>query len=472
MRKHVQLLYFIFLIYFTTNTELIPQTLQYPPDIEERIKQFEGSLSSTLQSKVKWTLDERMSYYKIPGLSIAVVNDYRIEWAKGYGLADTSENSPVTTETLFQAGSVSKSLNAVGVLKLVQDSTIGLHSDINNYLTSWQFPYDMFSKDKKITIAHLLSHTAGLSVHGFLGYKRTDSLPTIIQILDGTPPANTFAVRSTSEPGLKYQYSGGGTIISQLIVMDNSKKPYDEYMKQNVLNPIGMTNSFYAQPPPETYKSLLATGYNETGELEGKYYIHPEQAAAGLWTNPTDLCKYIIETQLSYQGKSNKVLSEEATKLRLTPFFDKSYAFGVFISDNGVAKYFYHSGKNQGFLTYYIASIEDGKGVAFMYNNSINATIMTEIFNSIANVYKWKGFYKPTDVTENPNEGMNRIFPNPAMDFINIISEETDAQIFIFDLFGRKVMESPFQARIDIRDLNAGVYFLTINEKIYRFFKI
>lgn len=466
------ILSFIIFIFFTFNVELISQTVKYPSEVEERIKQFEGNLSSTLQSSLKWTLEERMSYYNIHGLSIAVVNNYEIEWAKGYGLADTSENRPVTTETLFQAGSISKSLNSLGVLKLVQDNQIGLYSDINNYLKSWQFPYDVFSKDKKITVANLLSHTAGLSVHGFLGYKNTDSIPTIIQILDGLPPANTYAVRSTSEPGIKYQYSGGGTIISQLIVMDNSHKDYDVFMKQNVLDPLGMTNSFYTQPPPENYKSLLATGYDETGELEGKFYIHPEQAAAGLWTNPTDLCKYIIETQLSYRGSSEKVLSKESTKLRLTPYIDKSSAFGVFIVDNGAAKYFYHGGKNQGFLSYYIASIDDGKGVAFMYNNSINSTIMTEIFNSIANVYKWKGYYKSTGVNDNEDITDYPISPVPSIDVININISPTEDLIIIYDLLGRKVFETEFKNRIDIRDLYSGIYFLKIKDQTFRFFKI
>ena len=458
MRRQIQLLYFIFLIYCTSNIELIPQTLKFPPDVEARIKQFEENLSSGLHDTVKFSIKDRMLKYNIHGISIAVVNNYEIEWAKGYGLADTAENKPVTTETLFQAGSVSKSLNALGVLKLAQENKIGLNTDINNYLKTWQFPYDMYSKDKKITIKNLLSHTAGLSIHGYLGYNISESLPSLYQILDGQNPANSNAVRSMFEPGLKYEYSGGGILISQLIVMDTTHRTYDEYMKENILNPIGMLTSFYTQPPPENSKDLLATAYYVNGQVEGKYHIYPEQAAAGLWTNPTELCKYLIEIQLSYQNKSNKVLSQEMTKLMLTPYIDKTAALGVFIVDNGSAKYFYHGGSDEGFISFYIGSIEDGKGVVMMVN-STGSPILTEIFNSVANVYKWKGYYKPTDVSENSNDEINTIFPNPAIDFINIKSDETFEQIFIFDLFGRKVMESPFQTRIDIRDLNAGAYF-------------
>ncbi len=209
---------------------------------------------------------------------------------------------------------------------------MNLDSDINIYLKSWQFPYDSLSKEKKITIANLLSHTAGLTVHGFDGYEKGDTIPTLIQILNGEKPANSKAIRSMYEPSLKSQYSGGGTTISQLILQDVTGQPYDTYMWNNVLNPMGMSNSFYTQPPPAAKENILATGYNNDGApVKGKYHIYPEQAAAGLWTNPTDLAKYIIETQLSLQGKSNKILSPETTRLRLTPYIDSSAALGVFI---------------------------------------------------------------------------------------------------------------------------------------------
>ena len=179
----------------------------YSKDIEAKIKQVETNLSCWLQiqdSMNEWTLQERMAYYKLRGLSIAVIHNYKIEWARGYGLADTATKKPVTTQTLFQAGSISKSLNGVGVLKLVQDKKIDLYADINTYLRSWKFPYDSLSKGKKISTANLLSHTAGLTVHGFPGYANGDTIPSLPEVLDGKSPANTGAVRSQFEPALRY----------------------------------------------------------------------------------------------------------------------------------------------------------------------------------------------------------------------------------------------------------------------------
>ena len=373
------------------------QTTNYSPEVEKRIKQVENSLMTWVQTPdtLKWTLKQRMALYNIPGLSIAVVNNYKVEWAKGYGWADKSDQRSVTNQTLFQAASISKSLNGVGVLKLVQDKKLDQNTDINQYLKSWKFPYDSTAKNRKITIAELLSHTAGLTVHGFPGYSKGDSLPSITDILDGKKPANTAAVRSQFAPGLKFQYSGGGITILQLIVMNITNQPYDVYMWKNVLQPMGMIHSFYKQPPPADQKPLLASGYRPDGKkIKGDYHIYPEEAAAGLWTNPTDLCNYIIETQLSYHGKSKKVLSPEMTKLRLTPYFNNSSALGVFIENREGAKYFDHAGANEGFRCVYYGSLDEGRGVAVMINSD-NGTILDEVVNSVASVYNWKNFYNP-----------------------------------------------------------------------------
>jgi CubicO group peptidase (beta-lactamase class C family) len=191
----------LFLIFLST-TSLSGQTKKYPPDIEEKIRQVGNSLAGWVQTGFDdtWNLADRMKRYRINGVSIAVVHNYQVEWARGYGFADVSENRQVTEQTLFQAASISKSLNSLGVLKLVQDKRLDLNSDINKYLVAWKFPYDEKSNNKQITLTNLLSHTGGLTIHGFPGYAKGEPLPSLPQILDGKKPANTEAVRSASEP--------------------------------------------------------------------------------------------------------------------------------------------------------------------------------------------------------------------------------------------------------------------------------
>lgn len=393
--------YFLFIIIYicVISLSLNAQTKKYPADVEEKIRLVENNLAGWVQTgnNDRWTLAERMKKYNINGVSIAVIHNYKIEWTRGYGYADVSENRLVTENTLFQAASISKSLNGVGVLKLVQEKKLDLNTDINKYLLTWKFPYDEKSNNQLITLTNLLSHTAGLTIHGFPGYEKGEAFPTLPQVLDGQKPANTEAVRSSAEPGKSVNYSGGGVTISQMIVMDATHQPYDIFMKKNVLDPLGMTSSSYTQPPPEANRNILATGYTADGkEIPGKFHIYPEQAAAGLWTNPVDLCRYIIETQLSYKGESAKVLTPEMTRLRLTPVLEDA-ALGVFVNSRvtGSLKYFNHNGGNEGFQCTAIGCRDNGEGVVIMTNSDNGSLIYEEIVNSIATIYNWKDYYLP-----------------------------------------------------------------------------
>lgn len=400
MKKQINHLAFLNLILLISSSPTIAQE-KYSPEIEERISRVETSLAGWLQTGKEdtWSLSERMKKYHVNGVSIAVIHDYKIEWARGYGYADLSEKRPVSDKTLFQAASISKSLNSIGVLKLVQDGRMDLNTDINKYLVTWKFPYDRKTGKNYITIRQLLSHTAGLTIHGFPGYGQGTKLPSVTQILDGKAPANTEPVRSYTVPGKEVQYSGGGTTVSQLIIMDVTKEPYTDFMQKYVLDPLGMTSSSYLQPPSLEKRSLLATGYKADGrEVKGKYHIYPEQAAAGLWTTPADLCRYIIETQLAFKGQSSKVLSQELTRLRVTPVMEDS-GLGTFINSRvtGSSKYFNHNGGNEGFTCTSIGSLNEGNGVVVMINSD-NSAIIEEIVNSVASVYNWKDYYLPLKI--------------------------------------------------------------------------
>lgn len=369
---------------------------KYSPEVEARIKKVENNLCSwvLVEGLPNWNIHDRMKFYRANGVSIAVIKDFKIDWAKGYGLADTGQKRKVTPTTLFQAASNSKSLTAMGVMKLIQDGKIDPSADINTYLRSWKFPYDSVAKGKKITVENLLNHTAALSAPSSWGYALNDTLPTLVQILDGKKPAKNPAVRSVMEPGLKSQYSGGGYDIAQMIVEEVSGMLFAEYMQKNVLVPLGMTQSFFTQPPPAAKKNFLAAGYYETAkEVPGKYKIYPEMAAAGLWANPTDLAKYIIETQLSLARKSNKILSQQTTKHSLVPF-DTAAAMGLFVVNKSGVQYFAHGGGNEGYICQFFGSMENGNGVVIMINNN-NTGLLDEITNSVAMVYQWPNFYRP-----------------------------------------------------------------------------
>ena len=372
---------------------LIPSIAFAQANPDGRIKKVEAGLlpAVLIKGDPSWSIAERMKFYKAPGLSIAVIKDFRIDWARGYGVKDVTTNEPVTTETLFQAGSISKSVNAMVAMKKVEQGKISLDEDINNKLTTWKLPDNEFTAKKKVTLKNLLSHTAGTTVHGFPGYAPTETIPTLPQVLDGTSPANTAAVRVDFEPGTRFRYSGGGTTIAQLAIMDIEKKPYPEIARETVLAPLKMTNSTYSQPLPPEWRKKAATGYRPNGsEVEGKIHVYPEMAAAGLWTTPTDLAKFAIEMQLSRAGRSNKVLTKESVQKMTTAVMDE-VGLGFFIEKHGNAWYFGHGGADEGFRAELLVNGEKGYGVAVM-TNSDNGQILREVIRSVASEYGWDEF--------------------------------------------------------------------------------
>src|SRR5262245_6205096 len=373
---------------------LVCSQIAFGQSPDSRIERVEKGLRPPVLIKGEpgWTIQERMKFYKVPGVSVAVISDFKVQWAKGYGLKDAETNEPVTTGTLFQAGSISKPVAAMAALKKVEQGKISLDENINDKLTTWKIPDNEYTARKKVTLGNLLSHTGGLTVHGFPGYAPDEKIPTLPQILDGVAPSNTPAVRVDFEPGTRFRYSGGGVTIAQLAIMDIEKKPYPQIAQETVLGPLNMTNSTYSQPLPAETRKKAASGHRGDGKpVEGKIHVYPEMAAAGLWTTPTDLAKFAIEIQLSLTGKSNKVLSREMTTKMVTPFISDDVGMGFFIEKHGQATYFGHGGANEGFRSQLLVNRDKGYGAVVMVNSD-NGQIISEIIRAIAKEYQWEDF--------------------------------------------------------------------------------
>lgn len=359
------------------------------------------------------SLEQLMKDRTTPALSVAVVKDYQILWAKAWGDADLEAGLEANVDTLFQAASISKPVAAMGVLKAVQDGAFALDDDINTLLKSWRLIQEQeYLSKTKVTPRLLMSMTAGVNVGGFPGYLPTDRIPTVPQVLgyDGagrTTPANTSAVKVAWEPNTKYEYSGGGVTILQLAVADTLGKPFAEILQKSVLDPIGMTSSCYCQPlPPEKDKNA-ARSYGWAVRQDGyigrggaKWHVYPELYAAGLWTTPTDLAKFMIEVQLSLEDKSNKVLTQAMARKMVTPGGIGQYALGFTVGSDTPhrpgkpgepARFFGHTGGNWGFRSNFEAHLQGGNGFVIMANSDdANPLIYVEIPTRIREVYGWK----------------------------------------------------------------------------------
>lgn len=394
MRRFVsKILVLLYIFQFTSFSVSFAQSSPETLGLESRIKRVETGLLPAVLVKgdPSWSIEERMKHYKVPGLSIAVINNHKIDWARSYGVTDIETREPVTTETLFQAGSISKPVAAMVALKKVEQGKIALDENINNKLTSWKLPDNEFTAKKKVTLANLLSHTGGLTVHGFPGYAINEKIPTLQQVLDGAEPANTAPVRVDMEPGTKFRYSGGGTTIAQLAIMDIEKKPFPQIAGDTVLKPLNMSNSTYSQPLPDDWRKKAASGHRPDGKVvEGKIHIYPEMQAAGLWTTPTDLAKFAIEVQLSLAGRSNKVLSKEMATKMVTPFMEEA-GLGFFPEKYGTALYFGHGGADEGFRAQLLVNKDKGYGAVVMANSD-NGQILREVLRSVAREYSWDEF--------------------------------------------------------------------------------
>lgn len=370
--------------------------------IQQKIEKVENSLSPLVLNKGEslWNIEKQMQKYNVAGLSIAVINNFEVEWAKGYGSTGVKGTPNVTQQTVFQAASMSKFANAVALMKLMELKKINLNEDINSYLTSWKFPYHKNNNSNPINIRKLLNHTAGLSTHGFDGYKNPKNLPTIIQTLEGSKPANSVKVEQIRSPNKEFGYSGGGIIISQLILMDNSNSSYENFLNTNIFTPLEMNNSFYSIEF-DKYPQDLAYGHSENGKpLKNNYNIYPESAAAGLWTTPTDLAKLIIDVQLSLKADTGKILSRQSMEELIEPSLKNSNSvLGLFTENKNGELYLQHSGSNRGFRGKLYFSAENGNGVVIMVNGT-NSEIIEEIIRSVVSVYNWAGFKKLVVSTE------------------------------------------------------------------------
>ena len=362
--------------------------------IQERIKRVENSLLPPVIVKGEpvstMNIAERMKHYNVQGLSVAVINNGKIEWAKGYGVRETETNLPVTVETVFQSGSISKPVAAMAALKMVQEGKLSLDEDVNKKLVRWKMPENEFTKEQKVTLRRLLSHSAGVSVWGFGGYPAdTRVLPDVPQILDGIAPANSKPVRVIESPGTKWSYSGGGFTVMQLLMTDVLGKPFPELMEEMVLKRLGMKNSTYQLLPPDPSQQL-AIGYAPKGQRPPfKWFIHPEMAAAGLWTTPSDLARFAIEIQQAFAGKSRKVLSRQMVKQMLSKQTGGS-GLGVALSGEGDKAFrFSHGGANTGFRNRMVAYIGTGQGAIVMTNSEQGDAICGEIIRGIAREYGW-----------------------------------------------------------------------------------
>jgi CubicO group peptidase (beta-lactamase class C family) len=343
------------------------------------------------------TLAERMTELGTPGASIAVIDNFEIAWAKGFGVRKQGTRAPVRTDTAFQAGSISKPVFALAAMRLAQDQRIDLDANIRDYLKSWRLPDGDDGWQPKVTLRQLLSHTAGTTVHGFPGYPADGLLPSLPQVLDGALPANTLPVFVDLIPGLQFRYSGGGTTIAQLAITDVTGRPFPALMRELVLRPVGMEDSGYEQPPPSRLSDRAASGHRFSAvPVAGGWNVYPEMAAAGLWTTARDIARLGVAVMRGLRGEASPLgLSRGSLSEMLRPPLPNHVAgsdfvgLGWFCYGEGEAFRFGHAGGITGFLAdarFYPAT---GQGAVVMINSNQGWPLLEELIKALEREYRW-----------------------------------------------------------------------------------
>jgi CubicO group peptidase (beta-lactamase class C family) len=340
-------------------------------------------------------LPERMAHYRVPGISIAVVQDGEIEWAKGYGLSSVGGETLVTTETCFEAGSTTKLLTSVLVLCMVERRQLDLDEDVNAYLRSCQVPEDDFTREQKVTLRLLLTHQSGLPSGGFSWEE--GSVPSLVQVVQGQAPAENQAAVPEFAPGARWQYSNLGYVLIQLLLEDVTGTPLAQLAQQEVFEPLGMTSSTLIYPLP------LGVPEAVPHDAEGKAHppaMHPTALAqGGLMTTPSDLARLAIELADAYQGRSDRVLSPARVRRMFRPELALDPAIlgvplgqglGVFLRGQTPDFSILHPGGNDPGATCWLEAFPaSGHGAAIMTNGAKGDLLSLEILAAIAEEYGW-----------------------------------------------------------------------------------
>jgi CubicO group peptidase (beta-lactamase class C family) len=450
---------------------MVPLAAQNAPEVTpetaQHIQRVENGLIGPVVIKGDaysvHTLADRMRELRVPGVSIAVIHRGKIEWARGYGVTRVG-GPPVTPDTMFQAGSISKPVAAMAALHLVELRKLSLDADINAELKSWKLPSDPVQGGKPVTLRELLTHTGGTTVHGFPGYATDAPVPTLVQVLNGTKPANTPAIRSEAAPGSKWNYSGGGYTIMQQAMIDASGQPFPKLLHDTVLAPIGMTHSTYEQPLPKEFQPFAATPYHGDGKpVAGGAHTYPEMAAAGLWTTPSDIARYAIEVANSIDGKANHVLSANMTSQMLTAGMG-FWGLGLEIGGSASDPYFSHGGVNEGFISIFVAYEKSGEGAVVMTNADTGGTLGDELMHSVAVEYRWPD-YQP-DVRK-----VLPVDPKILADYAGTYALAPNFDLVITNENGQLMAQATGQDKDPIYAESETVFFPVVVEAKIEFFR-
>ncbi|HTX48140.1 MAG TPA: serine hydrolase domain-containing protein [Caulobacteraceae bacterium] len=356
----------------------------------------------------RWTMEERLAHYACPAVSVAVIENGDLAWSEAFGLMEAGAEAPATPDALFSGASISKPITAAMALHYVERGRLDLDTDINRYLTSWRLPENEFTLGRPVTLRHLLSHTAGTTVHGFGGMPPGSDLPTLLDVLEGRPPALTAPVRVDKKPGHSVRYSGGGSMIVQLVLEELSGKPFANLARELVFDPLGMDRTTFENPLPESIREGAAVGHEGGSPIPGKWVCVPQLAAGGVWTTARDYARFMIACRNAWLGIPSPLFGKRLAEQMMTSQ-GGLFGLGWEVMGEGAGRRFSHGGSNDGYQCEAMALLEPGNGAVVLTNAESGLILYWEVFAAVARAHGWREFMPPPrTVRAIPPEEMSR----------------------------------------------------------------
>jgi CubicO group peptidase (beta-lactamase class C family) len=425
-------------------------------DLAQRISRFESGLRTDIwrtgESHRTWTLQERMVHHKVPAISVAVIDNGKVAWAKAYGVANVESRTPIDTRTVFSVGSVSKVVAAAMTLRMAATSQLDLDTDVNDYLKEWKIPATQHAQGRAVTLRQILSHTSGLSVSGFPDFMPDEKLPTTIETLNGSPPSKTPAVVLQFAPGTQMLNSGGAVTVEQMIIAEVSGQSFENKAQAEVFKPLGMARSTYANPLPTSIGNI-AKAHDQSGALTAKprgYQTFPELAASGLWTTPTDIAQFVVALMKSYRGESDAFLPRSFAVDMMTEVGPSIFGLGPRLAGEGKSLRFSHGGSNDSYKAWFEGEPETGRGMVIFTNGANGEPLYQEVRRAVADAMGWPIYESiseyQSDVGDpifgkiageyvldaNPGVAAKRIYVLPGIQTVKIAAGDgTDAALFL-----------------------------------------
>lgn len=426
---------------------------------EPGLRSFEQGLRPTVlgagETAPDWSIQERMAYYNVPGVAVAILKDGKVAFSTGYGVRAAGSQVSVNANTLFSVGSISKIVTAATTLRLVAESKLDLDRSLDDYLTSWHIPTSPDFPDAVVTLRMLMSHTAGLNVHGFADYLPNEPLPTLVQTLNGMKPAKNAPVRLMHKPASRFDYSGGGVQVEQQVIEDVTGSSLEIVAKRQVFGPLGMRRSTFTNPLPAAHGNI-AKAHDWVGKLAALprgWQTFPEQAASGLWTSANDLGKFVGALIRSFQGTGD-FLPQSIGRDMMTRVSPSWHGLGPRLDGAGATYYFHHGGANASYRAFIEGHLETGEGLVILTNGSNGDDLYNEIRNAVSDMLDW---------SSNPPLYTIDLGPDPSLaDFAGTYRVDETMPMNL----RQALAEAPDVQEIQVADGQVSVYFPGSTERI------